>query len=307
MNMVSSHWSANPVVLAACGIAAVTYLLGSLAGRARLTGPRPAGSAVHVAAFCCGLLAVVVALVSPVGYWAGEYIWIRSVQDALLAFAAPSLIVLSAPWLVLRRGAARWLRLAGTAAERPDAPGAGQQDRRPGPPPSGWSWTAWPVLVTVVFIACWLGWHLPGGYDAALRHPPVLAAEVVSYLGFGIAFWLQVIGSAPFTPRFAPLPRLALMVATFVCVSVLSMVLIFGSGVMYPGYRGPGHRVLSVVSDQQVGGAVLWTLAMLPFGIAAIALCIRWLAADESGMLDAGFDGLLRRPASGWPSRPGYR
>ncbi|HEY3952806.1 MAG TPA: cytochrome c oxidase assembly protein [Streptosporangiaceae bacterium] len=307
MNMVISHWSANPLVPAACGIVAVTYLLGRLAGQGRLTGPRPAGSVGHTAAFCCGLLAVVVALVSPVGYWAGDYIWIRSLQDALLAFAAPSLIVLSAPWLLLRRGAAVWLPLPRIAAERIDAPGPNQQDRHPGPGPSGWSWMSWPVLATVAFNVCWLAWHLPSGYDAALRHPPVLAAEAVSYLGLGIAFWLQVLGSAPFSPRFAPLPRLALVTATFVCVSVLSMVLIFGSGVVYPAYRGPAHRVLSVVSDQQVGGAVLWTLAILPFGITAIALCIRWLAADESGMLDAGFDCLLRRPKPGWPSRPGFR
>ena len=294
MNMFLSHWSANPVVLAACAIVAVAYLLGIVAGE------RPAGSAAHAAAFFCGLLAIVVALVSPVGYWAGQYIWIRSLQDVLLAFGAPSLIVLAAPWLALRRGAAVWLR-------RPHAPGTGQRDRRPAPAPPGWSWTAWPVLVTVVFNAGWLAWHLPGGYDAALRHPAVQAAEAVSYLGLGIVFWLQVVASPPFTLRFAPLPRLALVMATFVCVSALSMVLIFGSGVMYTAYRGPAHRVLSVVTDQQAGGAVIWTVALVPFGIAVIALCIRWLAADESGTLDAGFERLLRRPASGWPSRPGFR
>jgi cytochrome c oxidase assembly factor CtaG len=304
MNMFLSHWSANPVVLAVCGIVAVTYLLGIFFRDGWRTGPRPDGQAARAAAFYCGLLVIVLALVSPLGYWAGEYIWIRSLQDVLLAFGAPGLIVLAAPWLVLRRGAAVWLQLAGLAAERPGAPGAG---RRPGRAPSGWSWTAWPVIVTAAFNVCWLAWHLPGGYDAALRHPAVLAAEVVSYLGLGIAFWLQLLGSAPFTPRFAPLPRLALATATFVCVSALSMVLIFGSGLLYPAYRGQAHRALSVVTDQQVGGAVLWAVALVPLGIAVIAQCIRWLAADESGALDAGFDRLLTRPASGWPSRPGFR
>lgn len=307
MNMFLSHWSANPVVLAACGIVAVTYLLGTLAGDDRLTGPRPPGSAARAAAFCGGLLAVVLALVSPVGYWAGEYIWIRSLQDVLLAFGAPSLIVLAAPWLTLRRAAAGWPWRAGTAARRPGTPGAGRQDRRPDPAPPGWSWTAWPVVVTLAFNVCWLGWHLPAGYDAALRHPVVQAAEAVSYLGLGIVFWRHVLGSAPFTPRFAPLPRLALVMATFVCVSVLSMVLIFGSRVIYTAYGGPAHRVLGVVSDQQLGGAVMWAVSLVPFGIAVIALCIRWLTADESGALDAGFERLLRRPASGWPSRPGFR
>lgn len=302
MNIFLSHWSANPVVLAACGIVAVTYLLGSLAVAGRRTGPRSAGSAAHAAAFYSGLLVIVVALVSPVAYWAERYIWIRSLQDVLLAFGAPSLIVLAAPWLALRRGADVWLRRAASATERPDTPGAGRDSA-----PSGWSWTAWPVVVTVVFNVCWLGWHLPGAYDAARLYPAVQAAEVISYLGLGIVFWLQIFGSAPFTPRFAPLPRLALAMATFVCVSLLSMVLIFGSAVLYPGYRGTAHRVISIVTDQQVGGALMWAVALVPFGIAVIALCIRWLAADESEALDADFDRLLGRPPSGWPSRPGYR
>jgi putative membrane protein len=307
MNLFLSHWSANPVVLAVCGIVAVTYLLGIFFRDGWRPAPRPDGQVAQAAAFYGGLLLVVVALVSPVGYWSGKYIWIRSLQDVLLAFGAPALIVLSAPWLVLRRGAAAWLRLARPAARRGDAPRAGQQDRRPALAPAGWSWTAWPVMVTVAFNACWLAWHLPGGYDAAQRHPVVLAAEVVSYLGLGIVFWLQVLGSAPFTPRFAALPRLALVMATFICISGLSMVLIFSPDVVYPAYRGPGHRVLSVVTDQQVGGAVMWAVALVPFGIAVIAQCIRWLAADESGSLDAGLDRLLTRPASGWPSRPGFR
>lgn len=298
MNSFVSHWSANPVVLAACGAVAVTYLLGALAGR------RPA--LAHAVAFGCGLLLVVVALVSPLGYWSGRYIWIRSLQDVLLAFGAPSLIVLAAPWLVLRRGGAVLLRRAGTAG-RPDAPGAGQQDRRPDRAQSGWSWTSWPVVITVAFNICWLGWHVPGGYDAALRHPAVYAAEIVSYLALGIAFWLQLAGSAPVTPRFAPLARLALAMGTFVCVSALSMVLIFGSTVIYPAYRGPAHRAFSVVTDQGVGGATMWAAALVPFGIAVITLCLRWLAADESEALDADFDRLLKRPASGWPSRPGFR
>jgi putative membrane protein len=308
MNIFVSHWSANPVVLAACGVAVATHLLGMYpvsAGGKWPARPHPAAAAAQAAVFYCGLLAVVAALMSPVAYWAGRFIWIRSLQDALLVFAAPSLIVLGAPWLALRRGAARLRLVSGTGAA-PAAPDAGQE-RRHSPVAAGRSRTAWPVVVTVAFIACWLGWHLPGGYDAALRHPAVHAAEVVTYLVVGIAFWLQVIGSGPFSPRLAPLARLALVVSAFVSVSVFSMVLIFSSGVMYPAYRGPTHHLLGVVADQQLGGAVLWTAALVPFGIAAVALCLDWLTADESQALDAGVDRLLSRRASAWPSRPGFR
>jgi hypothetical protein len=68
---VLAHWSANPVVLAAVGAVAAVHL----AGR-----PRPVARA---AAFYGGLLGVVIALVSPVAYEAGRFIWVRSFADVL--------------------------------------------------------------------------------------------------------------------------------------------------------------------------------------------------------------------------------
>jgi putative membrane protein len=312
MNMLS-HWPANPVVLAVVGIVAVTHLLGlrsTLAEAKRLGRPRPAGALMQAAMFYCGLLAVLVALVSPMAYWSGKFIWVRSQQDVLLALAAPGLIVLGAPWLMLRRGAASLglRRFAPQSLRGPDAAHLdARQDGHPGQAPANRSWLAWPIAVVVAFNACWLGWHLPGPYDAAHRHPAVLAAEVVTYLGLGIAFWLQIIGSQPVRPRLAPLLRAFLVAGSLAVTSVLGMVLVFSHGVLYPAYLGPAHHLLGVVSDQNIGGAVLWTGALVPFGIAAIALCIRWLGADESEALGAGLDRLLRPSASAWPSRPGFK
>ena len=109
MNMVVSHWSANAVVLVVIGTVAVTHLLGltgTVAETGRLARPRWTGPEAgrQAAMFYCGLAAVALALVSPLAYWSGRFIWIRSQQDVLLALAAPSLIVLGAPWLPLRRG-----------------------------------------------------------------------------------------------------------------------------------------------------------------------------------------------------------
>jgi len=295
MSKVVSHWSADPVVLVAIGAVLLVHLLGlraTFAEAKRLGRPRPAGAVAQAIAFYCGLCAVLVALVSPLGYWAGHFIWVRSLQDVLLAVVAPGLIVLGAPWLVLARGAGG-LRAGGT----PDEPGS--------PAPLEWSWLAWPVVATVAFNVAWLGWHLPGPYDAALRYPAAGAAEVITYLGLGIAFWLQLIGSKPLAPRFAPMSRFMLVAATVATTSALAMVLMFDNAVLYHGYAA--HRVLSVVSDQQVGGSVLFAVALPPFIVVAVALCIRWLATEESEALNAGFDRLLKPRASAWPSRPDLR
>jgi cytochrome c oxidase assembly factor CtaG len=297
MSKVVSHWSANAVVLAALGAVVLVHLLGlrsMFAEAKRLGRPRPAGAVAQAVMFYCGLCTVLVALVSPLGYWSGYFIWVRSLQDVLLAVVAPGLIVLGAPWLPLARGAG--LLSAG------ESRGDGET-----PAPQEWSWLAWPVVATVAFNAVWLGWHLPGPYDAVRRYPVVAAAEVITYLGLGIAFWLQLIGSKPFAPRFAPLSRFMLVAATVVATSGLAMVLMFDNAVLYRGYAGAEHRVLSVVSDQQVGGSVLFAVALPPLIVVAVALCIRWLAAEESEALNAGVDRLLKPRASAWPSRPGLR
>jgi len=162
-------------------------------------------------------------------------------------------------------------------------------------------------VVTAAFTVTWCGWHVPVLYDGALRYPVVFAAEVVSYLGVGTAFWLQLIGSRPLTPRLPPLPRVMLIGATVITSTILGMVLGFGANVIYPAYRGAGHHVLTVVADQQVGGAILWVLVLPSYVIAGVALLVRWLNQEESEAVALGFDRLLQPPKSVWPSRTGLR
>ena len=310
--MEFSYWSANVVALAAYVVVAVTHLLGmrdAAASGKRRGRPLPPGLWAQAVSFQAGLLLVLLALVSPMGYWSYRFIWVRTMQDVVLAFVAPALIVLGAPWLPLRRG----LGLSGHRREKddegaPDGAGAGADGagvggtgviRLPG-------WQAVPILVTVVFNVMWWAWHLPGAYDAALRSPVIYAAEVVTYLGVGILFWLQLIGSRPLSPRMAPLNRIPLVVATAASCTVLGLIRAYGPGVAYPAYLGLGHQVASVVAYQQAGGAILWVFPLLPLSIVAVALAVGWLKEDEANADAADLDRLLRHK-SAWPSRPGLR
>jgi cytochrome c oxidase assembly factor CtaG len=163
-----------------------------------------------------------------------------------------------------------------------------------------------PVLVTVVFNVIWWTWHLPGPFDAALRSPAIYALEVVTYLGAGTLFWLQLIGSRPLSPRGAPLKRVPLVVATAASCTVLGLIRAYGPGVAYRAYLGMGHQVASVVAYQQAGGAILWVLPLLPLSIVAVALAVAWLKEDEANADAADLDRLLKHK-SAWPSRPGLR
>ena len=324
MNLVVSHWSANLLVLAGYTTVAAAHLLGMrgpVTGAGRRGEAMPEGRARQAVVFHVGLVVAVLALVSPVGYWSQRFIWVRSAQDLLLAVVAPGLIVLGAPWLALRRGLeprflGRSVSVSGhstlgddssVAASPGRLPGAGPERPDLSVPPAVLGWAVAPLAVTVAFNAVWLGWHLPVAYDAALRSPLIYGAEVITYLGCGALFWLQLIGSRPWRTRLAPLRRVGLLTATVAISTVLAMVLVFGSGLLYPGYLGNEHHAFSVVADQQVGGAVLWVLMLPPYAITAVALLIGWLNDEESQALATGLDRLLKPTKSAWPSRPGLR
>ena len=294
MNLVVSHWSANVAVLAVGLAVVVVHLAGllGLRGDARRGGAaRPAGLAREAIAFYSGLLLAALALLSPLGYWSGRFIWVRVLQDILLGVYAPPLIVLGAPWLVLWRGLGR----TGRPAAAPAAPVPPRLRSRP-------------VAVTALFIVVWCGWYVPALYDAGVRHPAVLAAQAVTTMAAGVLLWLQLIGSRPFSPQFGPLYRVFLLAGIVVCSTILGMVLSFGANVLYPAYLGVGsHHLLSMVFDQQAGGSELWVLVLVPYLIAGIALLVRWLNDEESEALTAGLNRMLRTSKSTWPTRTGWR
>jgi putative membrane protein len=295
MNLVVSHWSANVAVLAAAAAVAAVHLAGLLGLRAdarRSGAASPAGLAREAIAFYSGLLLLVLAVVSPLGYWAGTFIWLRVLQDIVFGVYAPPLIVLGAPWLVLWRGLGRAWR------PRPTATAARVPPRL----------RSWPVAVTALFVLVWCGWYVPALYDAGVHHPVVLAAQAVTTLAAGTALWLQLIGSRPYRPQFGPLYRVMLLAAIVLCGTILGMVLSFGANVLYPVYLGVGHHhLLSVVFDQQAGGSELWVLVLVPYLTAGIALLVRWLNEEESQALSLGLDRMLRAPKSTWPTRTGSR
>lgn len=311
MSYILQHWSAAWAGLAVWAVLAAAHLTGLRLllrqGDERISGVRARRLVQEAAAFQGGLLVALLALVSPLGYWGSLYIWVRSLQDLLLALVAPGLIVLGAPWPVLARLARR--------PARSDT----DQDQPPGPPVTRW-WLAWPVTYVVAFNVVWLGWHLPVFFDLAARHAGVRYLEYASYIAAGMLFWLQMIGSGPSRPVLSPVRRLTLVIFTAAADGILGMVLVFGSGLLYPAYIGPHHHVLSVVSDQQVAGAVLWMGVLPPLIVAAVALINKWLDAEEADELSHDLDRVMGRASTApvaavvpgprkpvWHARSGYR
>jgi putative membrane protein len=306
------HWSASWPVLIGYVAVAVCHLVG-------LRRRQPTAQAVTTEAgtsqerrreailFQVGLLVVLVALVSPVGYYSTVYIWVRMMQTLLVGVVAPGLLVVGAPWesfraaLTRRPSGSQQAASASAASANNGAPGTRDVQRR----------TPWllsrPVLAVVIANIVWLVWQVPALSDAARSNAGLAWIEHLSYLAAGTVFWLQMISSRPFSQRTPPLRRLRLLIGTVGVSTVFGMMFVFGSGVLYPAYANSAHQLMTVLDDQQLAGAVWW-MGMLPaMSVAAVALMMQWLRDEEAAELSAGLDRLLTPRKNAWSARPGIR
>jgi putative membrane protein len=309
VSVAFAHWSASWPVLIGYALVAAWHLAGL---RALLAAPTVAGTAVPARAatpvagtgggavteaelrrealfFHLGLLLVLLALVSPLGYWSTVYIWVRALQALLVAVVGPGLIVLGAPWLAFGQ---LWPR-------RPHAT-ASHTARVP-------FWVARPAVAVALFNVVFVCWQLPALYDPSRASAALALLEHVSYVAAGVLLWLQLISSRPISAPATPLRRVGLLVATVGVSTVVGMVLVFGSGVLYPVYANSAHRIMTVLDDQQLSGAVLWMGMLVPMITAGVSLLMQWLNDEESADLSAGLDRLLTGRRGGWPSRPVIR
>jgi cytochrome c oxidase assembly factor CtaG len=114
-----------------------------------------------------------------------------------------------------------------------------------------------PVVAIVVWAVNFYVWHLPVLYQAALRHDALHALEHATFLAFGMAVWMALLGPLPKPSWFNNAARLVFIIAVRLAGTVLANVLVFG-GVFYPIYRsGDALWHISASADQVAAGGLM--------------------------------------------------
>jgi putative membrane protein len=264
---VRTSWNLDPAVVAGLAVAAWAYGRGV---RALWRGGRRRGvSSWRVAAFAGGLLALVVALVSPLDALAAELLWAHMVQHVVLVLVAAPLLVLGAapipmmlavhgPWRRRIRawGRVGWIRAPGHLMARPV--------------------TAWFLHVAVL----WL-WHAPALYDTAVNSELIHAVEHLSFLGTALLFWWVAFPQG--ARRHLSGGSDVLYVFTGGIQSgALGALLTFAGTPLYLAYAHTTARWgLTPIQDQQLAGLIMWIPAGVVYVVAAGVLFVRWLLTIE--------------------------
>ena len=233
--------------------------------------PRP-WPAWRTAAFLLGLFALLLALVSGIDLLATALFSIHMVQHMLLTVAAAPLLLLGAPIRPMLRGLPRFVRAAAVrrlAHSRPIR--------------AALHLLRHPLIAGALYVGGLYAWHLPALYDAALANERLHVAEHAWFFASALLFWSVVIDPAPFRGTLSYAARLPyLLVAGAAQNTVLGGLLSFSTRLLYDAYaRTPERFGLDPVTDQRIGGAVMWVVGDFVFLAAASISFFLWLAEEE--------------------------
>jgi cytochrome c oxidase assembly factor CtaG len=258
-------WSFDPTVVLPLALAAALYVQAvRQVDRAHPSNPVPRR---RLMAFIAGLLAIELALESPIERYDTTLFSVHMVQHILLVFVAAPLLALGAPITLLLR------------VVRPDV-------RTGVVLPILHSRVvkvlAFPVVAWVLFAAVMWGTHFSPWFDAALEDPLVHQLEHVAFLGAALLFWWPVIGLDPSPWRMAHPVRVLYTFLQMPQNTFLSLAIFSATQPLYAHYAtnvrdwGP-----SALADQQAAGAIMWVIGDLAFVSSLVLLVVAWMRAED--------------------------
>lgn len=262
-------WTFDPVVILALVCACILYA--RMYRRAqRLASPDHGPGVGHWLPYTAGILALVIALLSPVDSIGDRWLLsMHMLQHVLLSDIAPALLILGLRAPVLPLGLSR-------KALQAVAPAGSRSGRVLARITSPW------VAIPLWAMATWV-WAVPAVFDYAAQHSGVHALEHATLFYTGLALWWLIIDPLPRARLRAGGQRLALLGFSRLASACVCVPLTWITSTEYQLYaNAPRAFGLSAINDQHLAGAGMCFIEFLVFGIAFAAAFISMLGRDES-------------------------
>ncbi len=262
-----TRWDIPWAVTSALALTALVYTRGWL--RIRRTRPEQFPP-WRLAAFLGGIVALFVAVASPLDTFSESLLFMHMAQHFVLMSIAPPLIVFGAPVVPMLSGLPRFairrllrplfvsrvLHRAGAFLTRPRV--------------------AW-----LAMNAAYVGWHIPRAYEFALASENWHNFEHACFFFTNLMFWWPIVQpwpSRPLRSRWVLIPYLLLADVVNTGVSAF---LCFAGRLLYPSYalvlRPFGFGALN---DQVAAGAFMWVCGSMVYLIPAVAIVAQLLSSN---------------------------
>lgn len=183
--------------------------------------------------FATGLLAIVIAQVSPVAHVAEELVIAHMVEHLLLGDVATLLLVLGLTGPLLQPILAiRFFDRLRVLAH--------------------------PLVALPLWALNFYLWHIPALYDAAYGTTAAHLLEHSAFVFFGCLMWMPVFGPLPKPAWFTAGWKVGYVIVVRFAGAILGNVLMWSGSVLYPRYaEGEAYWGISPVADQSTAGVIM--------------------------------------------------
>ena len=229
-------WEISSPIVTVTAIIAILFIRGSLKCRLLFR---------QKLYFWTGLLSIYIVSQTQADYYAVHQFFGHQLQSLVLHSLGPFFIVLSCPKDALSAGfpkaANRLIQMV-----------------------SGWKPVQWlikvllhPVVVVLLFVGLTVFWLLPSIHFIAMLDWRVYRLMNWSMILTGLLFWSVVLDSHSL---WSPGSRIAMMLVVVPPQILIGAIIFFTPHDLYPIYTlcGRAFTGMSTVTDQQVGGLILW-------------------------------------------------
>lgn len=225
----------------------------------------------RAASFIGGVLALWLALASPIDALDDYLLTAHMIQHFILMSIAPPLMALGAPVVPMLRGLprfvigalrplfqAKWLRSVGRVLMHP--------------------MTAW-----IAMNAAYVGWHVPAMFDLTFKNEQIHDFEHLCFFSTSLLFWWVVLEPWPAKARWPRWAMIPYLLSADIVNTVVSATLAFAGKVLYSDYAiAPRVCFLTPLKDQIAAGSEMWvlnsTLMLIPAVVIAVKeLSPRWM------------------------------
>ena len=260
-----TDWDIPPGVTSALVAVSAIYLRGWAVLRRTRPGTLPAWRLV---AFLSGVVAVFVAIASPLDTFSETLLFMHMAQHFVLMSVAPPLIVLGSPFVPMLRGLPRPIvsRIGGPIFRSSLAHSLQKLFSRL---PFAW------LAMNLTYV----GWHIPKAYEFALSSENRHNFEHFCFFATSPIFWWPIVQPKPARHRSNSWMIIPYLLTSDFVNTGLSAFLCFSGRLLYPSY-GVVERPFGIdaLKDQIAAGAFMWVFGSLVFLVPAIYLTTRFLA-----------------------------
>ncbi|MCA9966686.1 MAG: cytochrome c oxidase assembly protein [Anaerolineales bacterium] len=226
--------------------------------------------------YLLGLFFIALALISPIAPLGQQLFFMHMIQHLLLIMIAPPLLFLANPMPFILWGLPDNWRLKVGA-------GLSRLLHRQSSFRRGLRVATSPGIIWLVWVVSVIGWHDPNMYNAALRYEWVHNLEHLTFFVASMVFWWYATGAGPYIhEQKSLLGRIAFLIGAVPPNMVVGVVLAFLPEVAYTYYLSvPRLWGIDALTDQRIGGIIMWIPGSMMFLIAALVLIARMLGGES--------------------------